>query len=87
MEINLNNNQNIIIYCRVSSIIQKEKLSLSIQEEICKDYCIKNNFNIIEIIKETASAKFPKNQKKLLNFIDNYNENNSIKLLVYNISR
>jgi len=73
-----------IIYARISSKSQKEGLSLESQKNVCENYCEENNLEIIQTFYETASAKDFKNQKILVNIIDNYQD---INLIVNDPSR
>ncbi len=85
-----NNDQPIeaIIYCRISSMAQKEGVSLAVQEQVCLDYCKKNGWQVIHIVREITSATDTKNQKLLLSIVESYGEDKiPRKLIVYNISR
>ncbi len=69
-----------IIYCRVST---KEQ-SLESQEHSCVKFCEENNFNVIEIIQESCSARKTNSQKKLKKFI---NENTDVTIVVNSVDR
>ena len=71
------------IYCRISSLKQNDGLSLKSQELYCKEYCIKNKFNINNVITEIKSAKTMNKQQKLNDLITNDN----FILVVYEQSR
>jgi DNA invertase Pin-like site-specific DNA recombinase len=73
-------NNNVIIYCRISTKNQ----SLEAQEFTCKEYCKNNNYNIINIIHEVGSAYKNVKLSKLENIIKN---NFNITLLIYSIDR
>ena len=60
----------VIIYSRISSKAQ----SLEAQTSSCKDYCVKNNLTVTEIITETGSGRSMKNLKKLRKTINSYLE-------------
>ncbi|HEY9703572.1 MAG TPA: recombinase family protein [Allocoleopsis sp.] len=74
------NSKDCIIYCRISS----KQQSLISQEKECVDYCIHNNFNILEIVNEIASARDIANLKNLLKII---HENSDITIVVYSVDR
>lgn len=69
-----------IIYCRISS----DQQSLDAQESECKNYALKYNFNILDVIKETGSARQMKNLKKLTRLI---NDNRDINIVIYSVDR
>ncbi len=48
---------NVLIYCRVSSDEQNKNSNLGEQEKICRSFCDYNNFNVIEVFKDTFSWK------------------------------
>jgi len=78
--------KNAIIYCRSSTQKQNEynHNSLEMQTFICRDYCFKNELNVISLISEVCSARKISNQKKLLEII---NRNSNINLIIYDASR
>ena len=49
--------KNVIIYCRVSSDEQAKGCSLDYQENAIKEYCKRNQYNIIDCYREDYSAK------------------------------
>ena len=54
----MNNNINVIIYCRVSTDEQAQRgFSLDFQEESLRRYCDARNYNIVKIYREDHSAK------------------------------
>ncbi len=67
-----------IIYTRVSTGKQTLGTSLSSQQMICKEYCKKKNFKIINEYSESVSAKNMCNQTELQKIVE---ENNNIKLV------
>jgi DNA invertase Pin-like site-specific DNA recombinase len=69
-----------VIYCRVSTTEQ----SLESQEHSCVKFCEENNFNVIEIIQESCSARKTNSQKKLRKFI---NENTDVTIVVNSVDR
>lgn len=77
-----------VIYNRISSKNQAQlngvHISLENQLNHCKEYCEKNNFEIIATFSEIKSAKNIKFQKKLLDIYKNYD---NINLIIYNITR
>ena len=70
----------VIIYSRISSKAQ----SLEAQTSSCKDYCVKNNLTVTEIITETGSGRSMKNLKKLRKLITG---SKNITILVYSVDR
>ncbi len=81
-----------IIYCRVSSKNQRSNsihkhFSLESQERICKQYCIKNNIKIIEIVKETVSGKDFNKMKKLIDTKNKMLSTNIKHLIVFSPDR
>ena len=48
--------KNVIIYTRVSTVMQEDKESLEFQIKKCKDYCDLHNLNIIEIFQDVDSG-------------------------------
>jgi len=73
-----------VIYTRISSKNQKDGHSFESQQKICEDYCFDNNFDIIEILFETTSAKNITNQKVLKNILERHS---NIHLVVNDASR
>ena len=57
--------KNVILYCRVSSDEQAHGTSLPYQEERLRDYCNRNQHNIIECYKEDYSAKTFKDRPEI----------------------
>ena len=53
----MNNNINVILYCRVSSDEQAEGCSLNEQERQLRSYCTINGYNVIDVYKEDFSAR------------------------------
>ena len=49
--------KNVILYCRVSSDEQAQNTSLGYQEARLREYCLRNQYNIVECYKEDYSAK------------------------------
>jgi putative resolvase len=72
-----------IIYCRVSSPNKKEDLNRQIDR--CKDYAIKNGFNITKIYKEVASGM--NDNRRELNKIFEDLDNKNFTLIVENKDR
>lgn len=79
-------NKKAVIYIRVSSKIQQENLSLDMQLFKCKEYCQKNNFDIIEIFCDVESGGHDDREQfnKLLSIIS---EKKFDFVVVYEISR
>ena len=48
---------NVIIYCRVSSDEQADGTSLDFQERVLREYCARNNYNVLHCCREDFSAK------------------------------
>ena len=57
MNNNINNNLNVLLYCRVSTDEQSEGFSLNYQEEFLKRFCVGNGYNIVKIYRDDHSAK------------------------------
>ncbi|WP_071147962.1 recombinase family protein [Bacteroides ndongoniae] len=59
MKAKVNNQTNVIIYCRVSTDEQRKGTSVEVQEERLRGYCKYKGYNIIELpnFKEDESAK------------------------------
>lgn len=59
MKVKVNNQTNVIIYCRVSTDEQRKGTSVEVQEERLREYCKRMGYNIIELpnFKEDESAK------------------------------
>ena len=49
--------KNVILYCRVSSDEQTQNTSLKVQEDRLREYCERNQYNIVECYREDYSAK------------------------------
>lgn len=84
-----NKYNNAIIYCRVSSDEQAKGTSLDFQENTLKEYCKRNNINIVQTFREDYSAKtFTKRPeiKKLMNFVKS-NKKNVDVILFYTWDR
>ena len=47
----------VILYCRVSSEEQKDGTSLDFQERVLREYCSRNNYEVIHCCREDFSAK------------------------------
>jgi hypothetical protein len=81
-------NRSAIIYTRCSTQKQnsfiQNSASLDIQKNKCEEFCTENKYNIKETISEICSARTMKNQKKLLELI---NENRNINLIIFDVSR
>ena len=78
------NNNNAIIYTRISSNKQIDGTSLQSQKLICEDYCKTLNFIIKKNIEEVCSAVSMSKQSKLNDIIIN---NNNIHLIILEPSR
>lgn len=77
-------NEKAIIYTRISSKSQNRGPSLDSQQQVCKNYCLQHNFNIVGNYNEVTSAKEISNQKTLLDIVQN---NEGIHLIVNDASR
>ena len=77
------------IYCRVSSKEQskynKGHTSLEVQEEYIRKYCIENDINVINVVKEVYSAKNMDKMKGLKYLCDISTP--GITIYIYDISR
>jgi len=83
-KLTLKNNGKAIIYARVSSKNQMNGVSIPSQIQFCENYCIDNDYEIVDTVTETISAKMITKQVKLNKIV---NENNNIHLVVYDASR
>jgi len=72
---------NSIIYCRISTKLQKFGYSLEQQYSICKNYCDNCNYNIIDTIYEIGRAT---NLKNLINLLSN---NKNINIIISDATR
>ena len=67
-----NQNNKAVIYCRVSTKDQVEEgNSLNTQERICRDYCLKNGYDVAQIFLEQGESAKTSDRtelRKLLNF-------------------
>ncbi|MBE3088687.1 MAG: recombinase family protein, partial [Actinobacteria bacterium] len=80
---------NAIIYVRVSTTEQVDGYSLKTQEEICRDYAKRNNYNILEVFIEKGESAKTANRTELLNMFDYLKKNKNIVnyLIVHKIDR
>lgn len=82
------NNNNAIIYCRISSAnqctINDFHISLENQLNNCRTYCENNKLNIVEEVNEIKSAR---DMKYLYNLQEILNKYSNINLIIYNITR
>ncbi len=80
---------NVIIYTRVSSKEQLDGTSLEVQERICRDYAIRENFEVVEVFTERGeSAKTTDRPtlRLLLEYIEK-NHKNLHAIIVYKVDR
>ena len=79
-----------VVYCRVSTKEQADEGgSLSTQEKICKDYAIKNGYEIVDIFIEQGESAKNANRtelKRLLSICTN-KKSNIKAVIVYKIDR
>ncbi len=80
----INSNGDAIIYTRVSSKNQSFGTSLDSQLELCKEYCVENNFKIISEISEVVSARNIEKQENLLKI---FSENKDFNLIILEPTR
>ena len=80
-KINVNSND-AIIYLRVSTKSQSE--SLNVQEQVARNYCIKNKLNIKKVVKDIGSAY---NNIYKLSINDIIENNSNINLVIASPSR
>jgi len=80
-------NKSVVIYTRVSTLKQANKgLSLEAQEEICKQYAVKNGYEVLKVFTDRGkSAKTWKNREELVKCLEELNSN--VYLLVYSLTR
>lgn len=69
-----------VVYCRIST---KEQ-SLESQKDSCVQYCLEHNYQIIEVITESCSARKSKCQPKLLQLLKN---KTNITIVVNSVDR
>lgn len=85
-----NKNKNVVIYCRTSSNLQADNFSIDGQTSVIKDYCRRNNFNIVgTYIDECKSGTTTKDRfeyEKMINYIKN-NHNEVHAIIIYKLSR
>jgi len=89
-EINYKNSKKAVVYVRVSTKEQvDEGNSLSTQEKICREYCLKNEYEVAEIFREQGeSAKTADRTElqKLLTYCAN--KKNGVKaIIIYKVDR
>jgi DNA invertase Pin-like site-specific DNA recombinase len=77
-------NTNAVIYARVSTKEQTKGYSLDTQIQGCTDFAERNGFNIISILSESCSAGEMKNQRKLLQILE---ERSNIQLIAFCMDR
>ena len=90
MKAKVNNQTNVIIYCRVSTDEQRKGTSVEVQEERLRGYCKYKGYNIIELpnFKEDESAKTFKKRpvmRSILSYIKSHKkEVNKLLFLRWN---
>ena len=77
-------NTNAVIYARVSTSKQEKGYSLDTQIQGCTDFAERNGFNVISVLSELCSAGEMKNQRKLLQILE---ERSNIHLIGYCMDR
>ena len=77
-------NTNAVIYARISTKEQEKGYSLDTQIQGCTDFAEKNGFNIISVLSETRRAGEMKNQRKLLQILENHS---NIQLIAFCMDR
>lgn len=79
----------IILYLRVSSKEQLEGTSIEVQEQICKDFSIRNNFEVEKIFIEKGESAKTTNRTELKNLLDYVANNHKILfgVVVYKVDR
>ncbi len=78
-----------LIYLRISSDRQVDNTSLTTQEEICRSYCARENYEVTDIQKHEAVSAKDTNEKRvaeLLEFVK-VNKNNYEVLVVFKLDR
>lgn len=78
-----------IIYCRVSTKLQNQGVSLDAQEAACVSFCDKNGWYVIKVVREVANASKRNTQRKLSELIDKIEtgELQADYLVVFSVSR
>lgn len=71
-----------VVYCRVSTPKNSNKLSIASQEFVCKKYCSNNNITVGKIFSETCSGREMSKMRELNNAINYINSNNNITHLI-----
>jgi DNA invertase Pin-like site-specific DNA recombinase len=77
-------NTNAVIYARVSTKEQTKGYSLDTQIQGCTDFAERNGFNVISVLTETRRAGEMKNQRKLLQILE---ERSNIQLIAFCMDR
>ncbi|WP_061313228.1 recombinase family protein [Clostridium botulinum] len=89
MNTNKNKFKNVITYCRTSSNLQADNFSIDGQTSVIKDYCRRNNFNIINsFVDECKSGTTTKNRieyERMIYTIKNIPDIHAI--VIYKLSR
>ena len=77
-----------IIYCRKSSEEETRQIqSLETQERILTEYAIKNSFNVVDIIKESRSAKTNNNRPLFTSMLHRIQKGEADCLFVIHVDR
>lgn len=77
----------VILYIRVSDIMQEEKESLSYQKKECLAYCKNKGYEIYKIIEEVGSAWIEGKRKGFEELKEEIEQGNFNKLILYSFSR
>ena len=85
-----NNIKNVVMYCRTSSNLQADNFSIDGQTYVIKEYCKRNNLNIIDTyIDECKSGTTTKNRLEYERMINNIKINHKEihAIVIYKLSR
>lgn len=82
-----NNKKKIILYLRVSDIMQEEKESLAYQKKECLNYCKSKGYEVYKVIEEVGSAWIEGKRKGFEELKEEIEIGNFDTLILYSLSR
>lgn len=62
--------QGAIIYCRVSTLEQVENLSLKTQERVCREYCEREGYEVLQVFVEQGESAKTANRTQFIKALD-----------------
>ncbi|ETB63829.1 MAG: site-specific recombinase [Parcubacteria bacterium RAAC4_OD1_1] len=80
---------NAVIYLRVSSREQITNFSLESQEKVCREYCRRNGYEVLQVFREEGESAKTVNRtelQKMIRFCE-INKRQISKIVFYNVSR